>query len=59
MIYISGALVFISILVYDAATKFLKIKYPENGNDLKSRMEELEVRITSLEFRKFNEKSKV
>jgi hypothetical protein len=59
MIYISLALVFISILAYDLARKMLKIKYLKNETEFISRIEELEVRVTSLEFKKFNEKSKI
>lgn len=59
MIYISIALVFVSILAYDIAKTFLKIKYPQNENDFTTRIQELEVRVTSLEFKRINEKNKV
>jgi len=63
MIYISGALVFISILVYDIARRFLKLQksheYDSIGGDVISRIQELEVRVTSLEFKKYNEKNKI
>lgn len=63
MIYISGALVFISILVYDIARRFLKLQksneHDSIGGDVISRIQELEVRVTSLEFKKYNEKNKI
>jgi hypothetical protein len=63
MIYISGALVFISILVYDIARRFLKLQKSNEhdfiGGDVMGRIQELEVRVTSLEFKKYNEKSKI
>ena len=57
--YFSLALVFISILVYDMVKSYLKLRYPQTEDDILKRVQELEVRITSLEFKRMNEKGKI
>ena len=59
MMYFSLALVFISILVYDMVKSYLKLRYPQTEDDILKRVQELEVRITSLEFKRMNEKGKI
>jgi hypothetical protein len=59
MIYFSIAIVFISVLIYDMVRRYLKIKYPKTEDDILKRIQELEVRTTSLEFKRMNEKGKI
>lgn len=63
MIYLSGTLIFISILAYDIARRFLKLQKENESDfisvDAMSRIQELEVRVTALEFKRVNEKNKI
>lgn len=64
MIYFSIAIVIISFLVYDIARKHLKLKrdifFVKNEEQSGSeRIQDLEIRVTALEFKRMNEKNKI